>query len=305
MCASAHTRLAPELRHFVSAHGDLGYSALLHNIEGYQPASGLNLNLGADYRVFYNDFIFSVGVEGLYELHANHIKALDFSLPMQDTEGELFDMHVQVDKARDLTHMINLNFPILLGGEWKRFYFMVGPKFSINLYGATSSNARFQTYGEYERPYDPFHDMPNHQFESNQHMSSGVMPLKWNFQILAHAEIGARIGKASFFQVFRRHPDLTRMYLAAYVDFGVLNIHTGTNGRPPFEYVETDQGVKFYVQPLMTSSLSNAAVVRNMSVGIKYTIAFELPIEKKSYIYDSNKAGRNYRKRGGNQTLKD
>lgn len=305
MCASAHTRLAPELRHFVTTHADLGYSALLHDIQGYQPASGLNLNMGADYRVFYNDFIFSFGAEFLYELHANRINSLDLYLPMMDTEGELFDMHVQVDKARDLTHMINLNIPILLGGEWKRFYFMVGPKMSINLYGATSSGAHFTTSGEYERPYDPFFDMPNHQFESGQYMGSGTLPLKWNFQLMAHAELGVRIDKTTFYQVFRRNPDKKRMYLAAYLDFGLLNIHTGGSGLPPFEYRETDQGVKFFVQPLMLSNLSNAAVVRNMSVGIKYTIAFEMPIKAKSYIYDNQKNQRGYRKRLGNQSIKD
>ena len=54
----------------------------------------------------------------------------------------------------------------------------------------------------------------------------------------------------------------------------------------------------------MQSALADNAVFRNLNVGIKYTIAFELPQKGKSYIYDSNKVGRDYIKRGGNQSIK-
>jgi hypothetical protein len=174
----AHTALTPDRAHFVALHGDLGYSTLLHNIPGREPSPGMNVNLGVDYRICYNNFLFSVGVEGLYELHSNPLDAMDFSLPMRDTEGDLFQMHVLIDESNDLSHMVNLNFPLLFGGEWGRFYFLLGPKVSLNMYGAASSRAEFTTYGEYERMYDDFYDMPNHQFESGHAMSSGALPMK-------------------------------------------------------------------------------------------------------------------------------
>ena len=118
----------------------------------------MNTNLGIDYRIFHNNFLFSVGVEGMYELNTNRMENHDEAIPMIDTEGDLFQMHLHVDKSRDLSHMVNLNIPLLMGGEWGRFYFMIGPKFSINLYGATSSSANVTTYGEYERYYDDFYD---------------------------------------------------------------------------------------------------------------------------------------------------
>jgi len=297
---SAFTVLTPETNHFVSLHGDAGYSALLHTIAGQRPAAGMNMNIGFDYRLFHNDFLFSVGVEGMYELNANHMDALDVVIPMIDTEGDLFDMHVHVDKGQDLTHMANLNIPILVGGEWKRFYFMVGPKISLNLYGATSSKAQITTYGSYERYYDDFYEMPNHQFASGQHMSSAVLPLKWNMNIMAHLEIGGRVGHMFKHQQFRLNPDKIRMYVAAYVDFGLLNLHAGNGGAPLFDYRETEKGVQFYCQPLLLSNLSDNAVFRNMNIGVKYTIAFELPKHGKSYVYDYNK-GYNQIKRGGTQ----
>lgn len=302
--ASAFTSLTSETYHFVSLHGDAGYSSLLHTIAGQKPAVGMNTNIGADYRLFHNNFLLSVGVEGMYELNANQLDALDVSIPMMDTEGDLFDMHVLVNKSRDLTHMINLNIPLLVGGEWGRFYFLVGPKVSLNLYGATSSTAQVTTYGEYDRYYDDFYDMLNHQFVTGQAMSSGTMPLQWNMNVMAHLELGGRINHMFKYKQFRTNPDKVRMYLAAYVDFGLLNLHVNSGGAPIFEYRETDQGVQFYIQPLLVSNMSDGATFRNLNVGIKYTVAFELPQHGKSYIYDYNKVSRDYRKRGGNQGIK-
>ena len=302
--ASAYTALSPDITHFVSLHVDAGYSSLLHNIPRQKPAAGANAMFGIDYRLNYNSFVFTVGAEGMYELNANHLDNLDVSIPMIDTEGDLFDMHVLVDKSRDLSHMANVNIPILFGGEWKRFYFLIGPKISLNLYGVTSSSALITTYGEYDRYYDDFYNMENHQFVTGQRMSSGMMPMKWNMGIMAHLEIGGRVGHMFKHQQFRLNPDKVRMYLAAYADFGVLNIHSTTGGAPIFDYRETDQGVQFYIQPLLLSSMSDGAVFRNLNVGIKYTIAFEMPKHGKSYIYDEKKYDRDYRKRGGNQSIR-
>ena len=304
VAASAQTKLSPDVTHFVSLHVDAGYSSLLHNIAGQKPAAGAAGMFGVDYRLNYNNFLFSVGAEGMYELNANQLDKLDVSIPMIDTEGDLFDMHVLVDKSRDLSHMANVNIPILVGGEWKRFYFMVGPKLSLNLYGATSSTALVTTYGEYERYYDDFYNMPNHQFVTAQPMTSGVLPMKWNMGIMAHLEVGGRIGHMYKHRQFRLNPDQVRMFLAGFVDFGVLNIHGSTGNAPLFDYRETDQGVQFYIEPLLVSSMSDGAVFRNLNIGIKYTIAFEMPKHGKSFIYDYDKVDRDYRKRGGNQTIR-
>ena len=302
--AMAFTRLTADKAHFISLHGDLGYSALLHNIPDRAPSAGLNANLGVDYRLFYNNFLFSAGVEGMYQLNSNPLDAMDLSLPMLDTEGEPFQMHVLVDESNDLSHMLNLNIPLLVGGEWGRFYFLVGPKASVNLYGAASSNAEFTTYGEYDRMYDDFYDMPNHQFQSGHTMQSGLLPMKWNVNIMAHLEVGGRLGHMFRYKAFRLDPDRVRMYLAAYVDFGILNLHAKGTGAPAFDYRETDEGLKFYIQPLLLSTMSDNATIRNLNVGVKYTVAFELPQRGKSFIYDWNSVDQNYRKRGGNQTIK-
>jgi hypothetical protein len=215
-------------------------------------------------------------------------------------------MHVQVDKSSDLCHMANVNIPLLFGGEWKRFYFMVGPKISYSFYGSTVSSALVTTYGAYDEYYDDFYNMPNHQFASNQPMSSERFPIHWRkMNIMAHVEIGARLGHMFKHQQFRLNPDLVRMYIGVYADFGLLDMYNAPDSEAEiFGYTETEQGVQFYIQPLLVSSLANKAEFRNFNVGIKYTIAFELPKRGKSYIYDERNAIRDYRIRGGNQSIR-
>ena len=303
VCAGAHTKLAPESHSFISFHGDLGYSALLNNIKGQKPSNGLDLNVGVDFRLYYNRFLFSVGVEGMYAYYANKLDKLDLTIPMRDTEGDLFGMHVLVNKSSDRAHMGNVNIPFLFGLEWKRFYFMVGPKLSLNFFGKTASQAQITTYGEYERYYSDFYNMPNHQFDSKLPIKSATMDLHWNFNVLAHVEIGARIGRMTQHTGYYLNPEKVRMYLAFFLDYGLLDVHDSGKGDPMFGYRETSEGVQFFVQPLMKSDLADGAVFNNLSLGVKFTVAFELPKKGKSYKYDYNKVERGYIKRGGNQSI--
>ena len=299
------TKLAPEIRHFISMNGDLGYSALLHTIDNHPASSGLNANLGVGYRLYCNKILISFGAEAAYQLNTNKIEDLDFALKMKDTEGDLFDMHVLVYESRDRSHMVNINVPFYMGAEWKRFYFLVGPKIAINLYGSASSQAEYTTYGEYGRYYADFHNMENHQFVSGNKMESGLLPMKWNLNVLAHMEVGSRIGKFYQYRVYRENPEMMRMYLAAYMDFGTLNLVSTKGNSPLFDYRETeDKGLQFYIQPLMRSDLVNGALVRNINVGIKYTIAFEIQQAGKSFVYDDDKPKQTTRKRGGNQSMR-
>lgn len=307
VCAHAHTELSPETNHFVAFNGDLGLSTLLHNIPDYPTSAGLNTNLGVAYRLYHNNLLFSAGVEAAYQLNTNDMSNLDFRLPMMDTESDLFGMHVMITKSRDRSHMLNLNIPLLIGGEWGRFYFLAGPKISVNLYGAASSDALYTTYGEYDRYYDDFYDMPNHQFETNRNMSSGTLPMKWGFNVMAHLELGGRLGNAFADKSFEVPSQKVRMYLAAYVDFGVLNIHSSQGGAPVFDYRETsDKGLQFYIQPLMLSTVADNAVVRNMNIGIKYTVCLQVHEDPKAYIYDWYNLNQNARiNRGGTQVIKN
>lgn len=305
LCAGAHTKLTPELVSFISLHGDVGYSALLHTMPDQKTASGFTPTIGADYRVYYNNFLFSFGVEAMYQVNTFAVSPFNDTIPMLDTEGNEFRMIAQVDKPRDLTHMLNINIPILFGGEWGRFYFMVGPKVSLNIYGAGSSTATFETYADYTRAYDDFHEMPNHLLATGLQMSSNTVPVKWErLNIMAHAEIGARFNHMFKHKQFRINPDKVRMYLAAYVDFGVLDMYKSYSGKNWYGYDDQGKGLQFSIRPIITSKFADNAQFRNLNVGIKYTVAFEFPQHGKSFLYDEYSSERDYRKRGGNQGYK-
>ena len=96
---NAQARISSETTHGFFMSGDLGYSALLHNIQGYPASAGLNTNIGMGYRLFHDNFLFSTGLEAAYQFNANRLDNMDFQLPMRDTEGQLFQMHVLVNES--------------------------------------------------------------------------------------------------------------------------------------------------------------------------------------------------------------
>lgn len=267
----------------------------------------MNAAIGCGYRYNRNNFVFSVGIEGSYCFTAFNISNLDFLLPMRDTEGDLFDMRIRVSRSRDVTRMADICIPVLLGGEWGRFYWMAGPKLAISVYGSAYSRAEYTTIGEYDRYYDDFQNMPDHQFVSDQITESELLPVKWNMDVRAHLEIGARLDRFNRYKGFHAKKAETRMYLAVYADAGLLNLRSEAGNIPIFDYKETpDAGLQFFIQPVMRSSLTDRTFVRNIHAGIKFTVAFELQQRGKSYKYDdSSLLRRASLKRGGNQALKN
>lgn len=302
ICAIAHTRLTPETHNYITLHGDVGVSMLLHNIPNQRPGAGMNGIVGVDYRLFHNNFLFTIGAEGMYNLFVNPLDSIHESIRMLDTEGQQFTMHVQVHNSQDRAYMATVNIPVLVGGEWGNFYFLAGPKFSYSFYGATSSSALATTYGEYERYYDDFYDMPNHQFETNKTMESGMLKMKWNMNVLAHLEMGGLLQTLKKNRGYSRYDDKVRTYLAVYADFGILNLRTSEGGDPIFGHRETEtEGVQFFVQPLLTSDMSADAVFRSLSVGVRFTVAFPMHEVGKSYKYNAKRTNSLNRKRRGTQ----
>ena len=302
LCSNAHTRLTPETHNYVTVHGDLGASVLLHNIPNQKPGAGMNGIIGVDYRLYHNNFLFTIGAEGMYNLFVNPLDNVHDTLMMNDTEAQLFGMNVLVKSSRDRAHMVNVNVPVLVGGEWGNFYFLVGPKLSLNLYGATSSSALATTYGDYDRYYDDFYDMPNHQFETNKPLESGMIAMKWNMNVLAHVEIGGLFQTVKKHRGYTRYAEKVRTYLSVYADFGVLNLRSSQGGNPIFGNRETDQGeVQFYVEPLLTSDLSDGKIFRSLSIGVRYTVSIPMPERGKSYKYNHKRSSVLNRKRRGTQ----
>lgn len=301
----AFTRLNAETEHYVTFNGNVGYSTLFNSIKDRSSSPGFETELGAGYRIFHNDFLFATGLGVSYNLFVSNQPIVNTNIDMLDTEGEPFKMHVYVANCQDLAHAVNLNVPLLIGGEWGRLYFLVGPKFAYTVYGVTSARADCTTSGIYDRFYDDFFDMPNHQFETEREITNGGLEkLKWNFNLMAHAEIGWCINRRYLDKKYNVQPEKVTWFVSLYADYGVLNISSApADAENTFYYKQTDEGVKYYVTPFLLSKPAYNEKFNNFTIGVKFTVLLQLPIAPKQFIYDGSKNVRDW-KRGGTQAIK-
>lgn len=282
--SGAFTRLAPERHHFLSVDGAIGYASLTNNSEALQSGLGVAANVGIGYRVYYNRFLFSTGIEGYYLYNTHSMNDVQRQLNMIDTEGMPFTLLADATNGSDVCHTISLNLPILFGGEFRRFYFLLGPKVSYNIFGQAESSAMLTTKGQYERYIGVFEDMPNHQLQTRL-TTSGKQPLLWNIDILAHIELGARLGDLFFMTGADVPKSNQRFYIALYADYGILNIRNSTSMGDRLGYRETtDKGVEFYMTPAMMCNELYEAKIHQYQVGVKATFLFELPQRKACVI---------------------
>lgn len=282
--SGAYTRLTPERHHFLSVDAAIGYASLDNKAADLKSGTGVAANIGVGYRVYYNHFLFSTGIEGYYLYNTHSMTGVQRNLNMIDTEGMPFTLIADASDGRDVCHSLNLNIPVLFGGEFRKFYFLLGPKFSYNFFGRTESSAMLTTKGEYERYIGVFEDMPNHQFQTSP-VSSGKLPLTWNIDILAHMEIGMRLGDLISMTGADVPKPKQRFYIALYADYGILNIHRNVSTGDRLGYRETaDSGLQFYMTPALLSNELRDVEVHQYQVGIKATILFELPQRKPCVI---------------------
>lgn len=301
----ADSRLNPDVHHFVSVYGELGYAGWLHNAKGINTLSGVTPSVGLGYRYMRAHFILQTGVEMQYMWLKGVMPGYTQTKTMIDADnpqGE-FQMTASLYNHTDVNSMINFNIPFTLGYEKGRFYTLAGVKAGVSVTRYASSTATLTTTAEYQHLIGPFEEMDQFGLGTSQIKSDptiGSLPKKLNLSV--HFEIGARLDHFQKHKIFRLHNNLYRMYLGVFADCGVLNLHTD-KAIGELSSVEFGHGVKADIVPLILSNQMNGKNIYPLTVGVRYTVLLEVPIPGKSYVYDYDEVERNYRKRGGNQTI--
>lgn len=282
--SSAFTRLTAEQYQFISLDGSVGYASLINNSETIKPGKGVAANIGVGYRFYRNYFLLSTGVEGYYLHNTYSMSDMKLNLDMIDTEGQPFVLTVDATGGSDECHTISLNLPILLGAEIKRFYFLVGPKLSYNFWGQAAMNGNMSLSADYERYILPFEDMPNHGLYKDRPIEESPKSLSWNFDVMAHAEIGVRLGEVDFLSGFDAFSSSVRYYLSVYADYGLMNIRKSGAVDKRMKFDESRQSeqnmIPIAFTPAIMSTEMGEAAVHQYQVGVKMTILFELPQKK-------------------------
>lgn len=282
---SAYTHLASEKHRFLYVDAAAGYASLYNTSNVIKPGMGSAVKIGFGYRFSCNRFVTSLGMEGYYMHNVHSMAGQRFQLPATDTEGDGFILTADATRGKDVCHAIAVNIPLLFGIEHRRFYALVGPELSYNLWGRTRTDATLTTTGQYDRYIGVFEEMPDHAFYTRA-VTSGAQTFSWNMDVLAHIEIGARIGPVCFMTGGDIPRPKQRYYISFYADYGLLNIMRNSQSKGDrLGCTETaTDGIVFYTTPAILCNELKGATVKQYSFGIKATILFELPQHKPCVI---------------------
>lgn len=263
-----------------------------------KPSLGVGGAFTVHYELEVNHFLFQTGIGangGWTQFKVPEIAEMSHILPNQrDIENQLMNYIYQFSDRRDAYAPLNAQIPLLLGGNWNRFYFLAGAKLNLNGITWTWQKSNLQTAGEYidkqGNPIfqQPITGVPAQQFygpEDNMILSSRSKT-NLNLDVNATAEIGIRLGyirPATGFDVPRTD---TQYRLAIFADYGLMDCHKAQKKQvlvAPSKYAPAvpesmTKGLKMN-DILSTSNIAQA--VNSLLVGIKFTILFEMTSSQK------------------------
>ena len=297
------TSLNPEEHHFIALWGTMAYHGLMTDAQEAKLLSGFSPSLGVGYRFHLNNFIMQVGAEAQYSWNTHPMPTIVQEQTMYDADlnQEEFKLIATLFDRKDVYHLVSVNIPVLFGYERERFYALAGAEAGLQVYGVATSTALLTSTGEYERYIGLFENMPNHGLLTHP-VESGKKQYSTGLNLLLHLEAGARVDRYSRKKGFHVKPHMHRMYVGAFAQYGVLDIH---GNKPLGDQMALDftSGVSANILPVLISNQTAGKTVHPFTVGVKFTALLELPQKGKSYIYDYNRVSTNYRKRGGNQSI--
>ncbi|MBR3648566.1 MAG: hypothetical protein IKN59_09335 [Paludibacteraceae bacterium] len=204
-----------------------------------------------------------------------------------DSEGEVFDYVFDVTNRKDAYFNTSLQIPLLVGGQWGKFYFLAGAKFDMVMMSLTTTKATVSTLGDYKQYIDPLRNIPSQGFvDGMQWVQKGRASFKPT--VLASAEIGMRLGPVYKETGYDVPQQKIQYRLALFADYAVLDQHKA--GDQPLLHVPATYSVKDPLQGMHATDVMSSREVESlkgrffpMMIGVKFTMLFRVP-EKKSCV---------------------
>ena len=300
LCGSVNAKV----NHLVGGYAQVGEWSLIPSQSDYSGSLGVAGGLGFQYELQAGrkykptQFLLDLGVGATYGMTA-YMKGSSMTVPMEGTQYDLsnepFNYVYEIKDRKDKYNNLAIQIPIMVGVQYQRFYVLAGVKIYANVWTQTKTTAGLSTYGKY-KDFDDFRNMPEYQFFEDEHLSGGVKT-SLNLDMDASLEIGARLGTLLHDVGYDVPKRKIEYRLAAFVDYGLLDVHTkGTlpalrlpesydiNPKSENYVYNTRTMVDNLVMNDIMSTNGFAKAVNNLMVGLKFTLLFHLPEPGKCVI---------------------
>lgn len=289
--------VSAQLRNSLLVNADAGVAWQIGKTPvAISPSIGGGAAIGVGYELGLDHWIGQIGMGARLMQTGYKVENTSYRLEKQfDSQNVLFDYLLDENGRRDKYTSAILEIPLLTGGRWNQFYFLLGAKCMIPLRTDASASARYTARGDYEPYIDIFGDMPNHQFFTNQ---EGKTAERYHMKVnvAVHGEIGVQLGQ----NVYRRYGKVRPVVrLALAVDYGILDMHTAGD-KEMLHYTPVYNSINMSSTIVPTNYLSTrlANATRPLIVGLKLTYLLEMREDQPCMICHDDYAPRhNYRRK--------
>lgn len=269
------------VKHYISLWGAGEYVGLNDSIT--TPGIGGGAFVGVGYELQYKHLLFTVGLEGNYLFTRNKIADFTADVPMCDTEGDDFTGKHSFSNFKNDCQSVNFNIPIMLGAQYGSFYFLAGVKPIVNFYGKTSASTNLSLSADYEKFIGEFSRMDNHSL-GDYYLENKDQNIKFNFNANAVLELGYLFDPVLSETGYDVKVSKIKYRIGIFGEYGALNIHKNVSNGPLWEPVGGGSVAPSYdLVPLYISENAKDLKVHNFSVGVKFTVLFQMP-EKKTCV---------------------
>ena len=293
-----------DLTHSLGIMGYMGYSNIFQNFGpkvgiGVQSKGGFGGAGAVGYQLRYQHFLFNTGVE--YEVFNSATRIFNNEA---ETYTESYNvqqypsMHYnyEFNKLTDHWSAGYLNVPLLFGGEFDRYYFLVGPKIGINLMGTSQYTHEMTTTITDDKLIGEFSDMPTHAIANNQPFEGETKTFKFNYNLALHAEAGIYLDEWFHPQIkkgmSKQQKDRVKLAerfsyrLGVFADYGVLNTYAD-NGLYMDKMMEINatNPLDVTVNSLLAhSQIKETGALHPFMVGVKLAIFYNIPKKEQKLL---------------------
>lgn len=289
-----------ETTSYVGGYVGAGYSQLVHDIPNTTMQGCGTGMLGFEYFLKYGKknryFNFHLGLEAMYFNSLSRMN--DFSLDSKFYYNDPLHDNLEIDYFMDFAdyreshNNLSIGLPIMLGGEFKQFYFAVGAKAKYGLMGNYLTKTALTTWAQDPEFIENLENLPNHNISLNNLQTKGR--LNFGLDVTASAEIGIVLDKwmplsaTTMGDDVRTRKDISYR-LGIFVDYGVLNISKnfahddillafpGMSMQSDGRYVvpATSMG-SIYNNSMLMSDVSKNTRFNSFVIGAKFTVLIQV-----------------------------
>lgn len=207
--------------HYLRLGADAGYARNMAQTNSNGAAGGIDFG----YRMEQNHFLLDVGLGGQYWFSRERLQPKTETQPAVDNEGMNYTRYTTWSDRDNDMHRASIFLPVMVGGQWYDFYFLVGGKANLTLWGQNQEKGLYSVAAGYDRYIGLLHSLPQYGWVTDVPYSGDAQKADMEFDLRLAAEVSYKVAS------YRKRLLETACYVGLFAEYGILN----PKGYTPFE----------------------------------------------------------------------